>query len=127
MKKFKLQTGQVITVDDCDAYLLRSYVWHGSTSARSPGTLAVKRASAGHRQVLLSHEVLGIPEGAEARARPEAWRQGPELRRGNAQGQTVRGGGWRGAAAGAAVWQGVKRSAEMKYVAAGESLVPPLR
>ena len=65
MKRFKLQTGQVITVDDRDAYLLRSYVWHGSTSARSPGTLTVRRASAGHRQVLLSHEVLGVPEGAE--------------------------------------------------------------
>jgi hypothetical protein len=64
MKKFKLQTGQTITVDDCHAYLLRSYVWNGSEKA-GRGGLTVKRASAGHSQVLLSHEILGIPEGLE--------------------------------------------------------------
>lgn len=65
MKRFKLQTGQTVVVDDCDAYLLRSYVWHGKTNRRGLG-LTVARAHAGHTQALLSHEVLGIPQAEEA-------------------------------------------------------------
>ena len=58
MKKFKLQTGHVVTVDDCDAYLFRSYVWRGSET-REGYVEVMKGAGKTER---LSHFLVGPAE-----------------------------------------------------------------
>lgn len=32
MKRFKLETGHIVKVDDCDAHLMRSMVWRANTT-----------------------------------------------------------------------------------------------
>lgn len=56
MKRFKLQCGAVITIDDCDAYLLRSYVWR--SHAGSDGRRYIVRGAHGSRP--LSHTICDI-------------------------------------------------------------------
>lgn len=64
MKRFKLQSGHVIKIDDADAYLMRSYVWnckdHGNAG------LSVRRSCGSGTQlpgqyVLLGHELMSPP------------------------------------------------------------------
>lgn len=60
MKKFKLETGHVIKVDDQDAYLLRSIVWYGKAS--SNGGLNVYRKgldAKDHTRASLAHVLAG--------------------------------------------------------------------
>jgi hypothetical protein len=47
MKRFKLQSGHVIKVDDCDAYLMRAYVWHGTLSNKISGNIRVSHGTNG--------------------------------------------------------------------------------
>lgn len=61
MKRFKLQSGHVIKIDDADAYLMRSYVWNckGHSVRRHCGS-----GTQLHGQyVLLTHELMDPPEG----------------------------------------------------------------
>lgn len=44
MKRFKLQTGHIIKIDDADAYLMRSYVWRGDRVG-SNGWIQVRRST----------------------------------------------------------------------------------
>ena len=66
MRRFKLQSGHIIKIDDADAYLMRSYVWNGVT--RTPNWVDVRRSarsgfgSSVHSHVMLSHELM--PPGA---------------------------------------------------------------
>lgn len=62
MKKFRLETGHVITVDDCDAYLLRSTVWVGYTSS-SGGGLGVFRKRGAHDTTNSLAHYLGSQSG----------------------------------------------------------------
>ncbi len=61
MKRFKLQSGHVIKVDDADAYLLRGKVWSGSGMARS--LIVSSRCSSMAHRVLLSHYLMGAKDG----------------------------------------------------------------
>lgn len=58
VKRFKLQTGQIIKVDDEDAYLLRGTVWIGQT--RKSGHVSVVTASSTARKDL-SHVLIDAP------------------------------------------------------------------
>lgn len=60
-KKFKLQSGHIVTVDDCDAYLLRSYVWRGHVRRRPSGEhVSVVRGDCSTSANFLSHVILGL-------------------------------------------------------------------
>ena len=63
MKRFKLETGHVIKVDDCDAYLLRSRVYRANDDKDRPGKhiVSCKGDSALGAKVYLSHHIAGGP------------------------------------------------------------------
>lgn len=63
MKRFKLQTGHIVKVDDCDAYIMRSKVWVGQTPP-SGNVIVHCHDAAMKGRVLLSHYVTSAPDGA---------------------------------------------------------------
>lgn len=61
MKRFKLQTGHVITVYDCDAYLLRSKVFRGQESGNGSSHVSVITGKGNLSSLNLAHIIAGEP------------------------------------------------------------------
>lgn len=65
MKRFKLQSGHVVTVDDQDAYMLRSKVWLAQTTPK--GDIFITERGRRGGDYMLSHKLTDAPSGAYVR------------------------------------------------------------
>lgn len=63
MKRFKLQSGHIVKVDDCDAYIMRGKVWIGQTMPSKHTIVRSTDSSVGGAR-LLSHYLTDAPDGA---------------------------------------------------------------
>lgn len=66
MKRFKLESGHIIKVDDQDAYLLRSQVWRVQTTSKG-GQLVQARYRRWGVALMLSHLIMDAPDGSRVR------------------------------------------------------------
>jgi hypothetical protein len=64
MKRFRLKCGTIVTVDECDAYLLRTKVWRGHKGNDGVVSQIVTGHTGAHdplhRMILPGHEVVGF-------------------------------------------------------------------